>query len=212
MRIQETKIYTFNELSDESKEKALDNCRDTNVFYGGEWYDGVIYTCKDVAKALGVSTDAIHFSGFSSQGVGACFTGTYEYRKGWRAELKAYAPINKDLLEIGNALQEAQRKAFYSIVARIAHRGYYSHSGCMIIDSDTGAGTFDSDGIRDALRLLADWMYSSLEAEYDYLTSDEAVRESILANEYEFTENGISTPATPATPSNIKNQGCQVDD
>ncbi len=212
MRIQETKIYTFDELSDESKEKALDNCRDINTFDGSEWYDGVIYTCKDVAKALGVSTDAIHFSGFSSQGVGACFTGTYEYRKGWRAELKAYAPINKDLLEIGNALQEAQRKAFYSIVARIAHRGYYSHSGCMIIDSDTGAGTFDSDGIRDALRLLADWMYSSLEAEYDYLTSDEAVRESILANEYEFTENGISTPATPATPSNIKNQGCQVDD
>ena len=189
MRIQETKIYTFNELSDESKEKALDNCRDTNVFYGGEWYDGVIYTCKGVAKTLGIDVDSIHFSGFSSQGVGACFTGTYEYHKGWRTELKAYAPINKDLLAICVALQEAQRKAFYTIVARIAHRGHYSHSGCMAIDVDASC-SFDSDEIQGALRLLADWMYSSLEAEYDYLTSDEAVRESIIANEYEFTENG----------------------
>ena len=189
MRIQETKIYTFDELNEDAKEKALDNCRDINTFDGSEWWNHIYADAKAVAKTLGIDVDSIYFSGFSSQGDGACFTGTYEYHKGWRAELLDHELFDADLLEIGNALQEAQRKAFYTIVARIAHRGHYSHSGCMAIDDDASC-SFDSDGIRDALRLLADWMYSSLEAEYDYLTSDEAVRESILANEYEFTETG----------------------
>ena len=38
--------------------------------------------------------------------------------------------------------------------------------------------------------LSARWLYRQLEAEYDYLTSDEAIDDSIIANEYTFTENG----------------------
>jgi hypothetical protein len=34
------------------------------------------------------------------------------------------------------------------------------------------------------------WMYRQLEAEYEYLTSDEAITETIRSNEYEFTEDG----------------------
>lgn len=42
----------------------------------------------------------------------------------------------------------------------------------------------------EALRDLARWLYRQLEREYDYLTSDEAVDEAILANEYSFTVDG----------------------
>lgn len=46
------------------------------------------------------------------------------------------------------------------------------------------------DSIIEALRDLARWLYRQLEAEYDHLTSDEAIDDSIIANEYTFTENG----------------------
>jgi hypothetical protein len=42
----------------------------------------------------------------------------------------------------------------------------------------------------EALRDLARWLYRQLEREYDYLSSDEAVDETIIANDYTFTDTG----------------------
>ena len=44
--------------------------------------------------------------------------------------------------------------------------------------------------VTEALRDLARWLYRQLEAEYDHLTSDEAIEEGIIVNEYTFTEGG----------------------
>jgi hypothetical protein len=35
-----------------------------------------------------------------------------------------------------------------------------------------------------------DWLYLTLEKEYEYLTSEETIKESLIANEYDFTEDG----------------------
>ena len=42
----------------------------------------------------------------------------------------------------------------------------------------------------ETLRDLARWLYRQLEAEFDHLTSDEAVDEGIIINEYTFTDAG----------------------
>ena len=44
--------------------------------------------------------------------------------------------------------------------------------------------------VTEALRDLARWLYRQLEREYTYLTSDEVVDETIIANEYTFTDDG----------------------
>ena len=46
------------------------------------------------------------------------------------------------------------------------------------------------DVVTEALRDLARWFYRQLEREYDYLSSDEVVDETILANGYTFTKVG----------------------
>jgi len=46
------------------------------------------------------------------------------------------------------------------------------------------------DAVTEALRDLARWLYRQLESEYEHLTSDEAIDESIAANDYSFTEAG----------------------
>ncbi|WP_232517471.1 MULTISPECIES: hypothetical protein [Acetobacter] len=42
----------------------------------------------------------------------------------------------------------------------------------------------------DVLRDLARWLYRSLEKEWDYQSSDEAVDDAIRVNEYTFTAGG----------------------
>ena len=137
---------------------------------------------------------SIFFSGFSSQGDGACFEGSYSYKKGALAAVKAYAPEDTELHRIVTELQNIQRKAFYKLSARTMHRGYYYHSGCMSVDVGVDADRYPTDAEEEALtecmRDFADWIYKQLETEYEYQNSDEQVAEAIRANEYTFTEGG----------------------
>ncbi len=59
-------------------------------------------------------------------------------------------------------------------------------------DSPTGQAPAEGSEeiVVEALRDLARWLYRQLEAEYDHLTSDEAVDEGIIINEYTFTDGG----------------------
>jgi len=47
-----------------------------------------------------------------------------------------------------------------------------------------------STGPRRRGQVSSRWLYRQLEAEYDHLTSDEAIEEGIIVNEYTFTEGG----------------------
>lgn len=46
------------------------------------------------------------------------------------------------------------------------------------------------DFVTDKYEDLCHELYKSLEKEYEYLNSDEAVDESLIVNEYEFDEDG----------------------
>lgn len=194
------KYYTFDELSDDAKEKALDSLRHINVDEF-EWYDCTFEDVTRCGALLGIEVDRIYFSGFWSQGDGALFEGTYRYRKGWRKALRE--EIGGDDLQtlerLGDDLQTIQKRAFYGVTATTRQRGRYCHAGCMevSVDAETPAGDDICEGferleedVTDALRDFAHWIYSNLEREYEYHTSDDAVKESIEANEYEFTEDG----------------------
>jgi hypothetical protein len=196
-------VYKFDELSDKAKEKARDWYRSGQLEY--DWWDSVYEMADTAAKCLGIDIDrkgrsmpAIYFSGFCSQGDGACFEGSCRYKKGWRAALlHEFGPGDtlNELLSIGQALQDAQRRQFYKLEAVCRHRGHYQHSGCMSVAASHADSMYrdigdDEDYIRDALRSFADWIYDRLESEHDWLTGDEQVDESIRANEYEFDEDG----------------------
>lgn len=187
------KTYTFDELDDSAKEAAREWWRQHCLDY--EWWDGVFDLVKEAGECLGIDVDRIYFSGFGSQGDGACFEGTYSYRKGWCEALKKKfgGDLLAELEKIGFALQAAQAPAFYKLSANVSHSGHYMHSGCTYISvdhADRYATDDEEEEIKEALRDFMDWTYHRLEAEYDWLMSDEQVDEAILANGYEFTEDG----------------------
>ena len=205
----ETTVYSLDELSDASKEKARDWYREGGFDY--DWFEFVYDDFERVCAILGIRLDTrtvrlygggtrqkscIWFSGFWSQSDGACFEGRYSHAKAAPRKIREYAQKDDDLHRIADALQEIQRRNFYQLHAAVSHRGRYYHEYCMAISVERDSPTYQDmtpdaeDAIAEALRDLARWLYCRLEREYDYLTSDEAVDEVITANEYTFTEPG----------------------
>ena len=191
MKTIETVVYEYDELDESAQEKAREWYRKGALDY--EWYDSAFDTIRTAGAYLGLGVEDIYFSGFYSQGDGACFVGWYAYSKGWRKALKADfgGDALAELEKIGSALQKAQRPVFYTATARITKRSHhYSHEQTVEISVDADNDTVDDDAIDEALRDFMRWSYRLLESEYDWLLSDEQVVESIRANGYTFTVDG----------------------
>lgn len=205
----ETTVYRLDELSEAAKERARAWYREGGFDY--DWYDAVYEDFQNIAEILGIrfrtrtvrlmgggtrQDPCIWFRGFWSQGDGAAYEGVWRHAKGAAARLRAYAPQDAVLHGIADRLQAIQRRNFFQLRAEISHHGHYTHEYSMRIsverDSPVGQDmTPDAEDIvTEALRDLARWLYRQLEREYDYLTSDEAVDESLRANDYTFTEAG----------------------
>lgn len=199
MRTQTIAIYQFSELSESAKETARQWYRENALDF--EWWDCLVEDWKNLADLIGIEIDKIYFSGFCSQGDGACFEGAYSYRQGWRKALKRElgdCPLRDELESYGERLQALQKPYFYGVSASVKHSGFYMHSGCTSISVDPGehpTGYWDDitdleDDVTQVLREFMDEIYQALEREFDYLNADNQVEEAIAANEWEFTENG----------------------
>lgn len=72
-----TPLQKFNSLPEKQRQALLDKYRDYNTEHD-EWWECVYETFKSDMEAVGVRVDKIRFSGFWSQGDGACFEGKVE--------------------------------------------------------------------------------------------------------------------------------------
>lgn len=178
----------FNDLTDSQKEKVLDKNRDTNVDY--DWWEYTIDDCKEIGQLMGFEMENIYFSGFHSQGDGACFTGGFSYKKNMVKSIKSLYPTDTELHRIAKEVQELYRKSFYTMCGQISQRGHYNHERSMSLNYNTYQdeikGQVDEDEWLDIIADFACWIYKRLNNEYDWLTSDEQVAESLIANECEF--------------------------
>lgn len=214
----ETPVFKFDQLSEESQRRALDKNYDYNIDH--EWWDSVYEDAVTMAEIIGieigtrrssVAQPAIYFSGFSSQGDGACFEGSYSYKKGALKALKSAAPArykdqqtgewvelegNAELHRICKELTAVQRRHFYRLEAKVVQSGHYQHSGCTAIEVQDGEHIYRAigdaeDDIKQLLRDFMDWIYDQLEKQHDYLTSDEAIKEALQDSEFDAEGNRV---------------------
>lgn len=205
----EIQVYAFDELESEAKDRARAWFREGAL--DDDWHASVYEDFGRICDLLGVELTTssvrlmgggrkqkpnIWFSGFWSQGDGACFEGTYSYRKGAAQAIRTYAPMDTELHRIADALQAVQRRHFYRLFASAVHRGRYYHAYAMSIDvRRNGSLSHDvapdaEEAISEGLRDLARWLYRQLEADYEAMTSEPAIDDRIRANGYTFTEDG----------------------
>lgn len=194
MKTIEIKLYKFEELTKEAQQKTIEKYYAINVEYY-DWYTPTTEQFKDMTKDFEV--EKVYFSGFASQGDGAMF----EY-SGVTQELFDSAI---DSLKLPNYKKSAM-KLSGCFSAKGTHQGHYSHEKCCyhvmdfepIYDNrDNINELFDThhieleEYITEKYEEIAKQLYRELESENDYLTSEEAIKETLIANEYEFTEDGV---------------------
>lgn len=196
-----TTVYTFDELDSKAKERARDWYREDGFSY--RWWD--FEDTYTIAKLLGLDirpnsaqdrTRGIFFSGFAMQGSGACFVGYYRPVQNAEAAIKEYAPQDEKLHSLARILDSEMAKCDHSLRTTIKHTGRYSHSYSMDYEHEFFTEREDIDfnsiefEVQAVFRHFADWIYENLNDSWDYLNSDEAVDETIMANEYTFTAEG----------------------
>lgn len=202
----EKTVYTFAELDGRAKERArkwfLDGMNDDSSFVIADFETicelmGVQLAQRSVMLMNGKDRNEprVYWSGFWSQGDGACFDGAYRYRKAAVHAIHEHAPQDVELHHIAKALESAQRPFFYQLTARCRQRGHYMHSGCLAVDVEHARDRYRDvsaaeDAITRALRRLADWFYDQLRNEYEYQASEAVVAEAMEANGYDFDEDG----------------------
>ncbi len=208
MKTKTIELFQFDELSGRAKEKARDWYRSGN-WEDTFWSECVIEDAKECFALAGFSIKDIYFSGFSSQGDGARFVGSWRASDVKPGALKDHAPQDTKLHAIA-AEVERIAAAFPGATASITNNGRYCHEYCSKVEPELNAPE-DDDGearttaewaalaearapyeeaIIEAARDAMRWIYSTLEKEWDYQNSDEQVDENIRINEYDFLEDG----------------------
>jgi hypothetical protein len=192
----ETVAYKFDELSKEAQEKAIDKHRDFNVSFD-DWYEFTIEEFKESNEYFDV--DKVYFSGFWSQGDGAMF------------EYSSLTDRLRDIFIDGLDLTPMRKGWLKNNIAVSGHgkqRGnYYHENSCthyIYWEVDNGDLHYDrplyqwlmsfendfEDFVIDYYKNLCSNLYRDLETGYNYLTSDEVIKELLIENDYEFNING----------------------
>jgi hypothetical protein len=193
----------FEELSEPAKQRAREGYLTEAVYpFGLETDFGDFIAIADI---LGFQTTErqISWSGFSCQGDGASFAGEYYPAKDALDKIKAHAPQDATLHRLAErltALQVAFALQYGTgLAAKITtSRGSYCHSGCMQAeprrveedDADFPDLIEEEKVLLGVARDLADWLYSSLEDEWDYQCSDECIDPQIQDFDLRYDEDG----------------------
>lgn len=172
------------------------------------WAEHIQDSLRARMRAIGVDVSDIYWSGFCSQGDGACFTG---YVSSWGLYLAHLGYDHPTLVDVANnnwELSWDQHGRYYHensvrffteevYVPDNPYRYRYGGGGVWaraLTDEDQfRAAAWDAymasvdldalvDKIKEDLRGHMMALYRELEAEYDYLTSDEAVAETLIFN------------------------------
>ena len=180
----------FNELNDEQKKTVLDNYRDINVEDFSLVIDGASY--KKPIEDAGFNGPELQWDLSCSQGSGASFDcdsiDVSKALKDWDYHHKEW--IIKILEQF--FIVKTSRNSFATHYAHSKTR-YIALMGCLpdfypIIENKIGAAIKYIEKFR--LSLCYD-LYTSLQNEYDRLTSDEAIIETFELNGYCFREETL---------------------
>lgn len=168
MKTIEIEIYEFSELSEDAKENAIEKLYDINVDY--EWWQ---------------------FAYDDAENIGLKITG-FDLGRGWYCNgefiLSACEIAQNILNEHGENCETYKTANNFMKLWQLVFNEYMDENSKLYesAESENDLQYLESEFLND---LLSDYLIM-LDNEYEYLTSEKAIIETIKANEYQFTVNG----------------------
>lgn len=173
MRIIETEAYTFDELSDDAKESAINNLREINVDH--DWWECTYETFRE----LGIRIE--HFDLGRRSEIGIDLIETHD-----EVAINIISTFGENSLKVNAQYFIEQRDKLVKELGEGNEVAGYSVKEGNEVEFDERVETIEGYYLKqikiDALDLLR--------GEFEYLMSDEAIIDTIEANEYEFTKEG----------------------
>lgn len=185
----------LNEESEQLKDELIEKYRSINVDY--EWWDHIYDDMKIEMETKGISVNDMHFSGFYSQGDGACFIG--------RIDMAQFLKVHQLEQKYMAATFFAGQGELWANLDQGNSRYYHENtvSASLVVDSynnyeedstryqvyETMQKVLDDewkdleDDVNNICRGYMQDLYRKLRDEHEHLTSDEVVWETIEANE-----------------------------
>lgn len=214
--ILQTTAYALNELPKDVQTRVLDRYRSFQVH--DEWYCSVYEWADQAALLLGITINrkrinrfrldtlpAIHFSGFSNQGDGACFEGHFTSpgdSTQIASRIAEFSPTDVDLLNIAKRIQHLLIHSDDRLTATLTHNGSrYQYPGTVNVNAelvDENGDTVEAacapigveNELTSVLHHFMDWIYRQLQDEYEHITSDTQVTDALTSNGFLFSEFG----------------------
>lgn len=166
MRTKTITLYSFDELSEEGKKKAIENLYDLNIMH--DWWES---TYED-AERIGLKISSFDIDrGNYCQG---------EFIK--EAEKVASLILENH----GEECETYKTAKTFIDEYKPKKEKFESENEGFYFEHENEGADLQSEFLKS---LLEDYRII-LQKEYEYLTSEEQIIESIKANEYTFTENG----------------------
>jgi len=179
MKIKTINLLSFKELNEDQKKKVIENYNLINVD-DDEWHNFIIEEWKEKLARQGFEDANINFSGFWSQGDGASFNCSVNLEK----FLKGRRAISKYSKEIKKQKEEGFNVA-------IKNGGFYYHEYTMAVECYDLENDQLENFILEEAREQARKIYKELEKNYEYLTGEESITETLIVNEYLFNEETL---------------------
>jgi len=172
MKTIEVKLYEFEELSNEAKENAIERNRTMNVEW--DWWDCTYEGMKEV----GVKIDSfdIYYRAIS------IIIEDSEYTA--RTTIENFGE-GMEMVKISKRFI-ADRDALIKKLGEGNDIAGYSVKEEFIDEYDEEIEYLEEEYRKEMAEEILTW----LREEYEFLQTDEAVAETLIANDYEFTENG----------------------
>ncbi len=194
------KLFKFSELCDKAKEKARQWWRemenDTEFAFGDVTEDAL-----EILKYMGFTDAKIWWSGFCSQGDGACFQGRWSAMNVKPGKAKEHASIDEEIHRIASIIEEVAAKHPESSV-NLTHVGHYYHYNTIDFEDHEGFDLPETEerdaevdeeaeaGLKEASQDMMKWIYRKLEEQNDWYYGDEHIDEDMEEQEYMFRADG----------------------
>ncbi len=215
MRTIRTKVYKFNELNDDAKQKAIENYRNNNLNFDGIYYDAkntVDAFCEVFNVKTGnrswldcntsnINDDILNLTGLRLRKYILNNFGTTLYKR-------KYLKTGENTKMFKNAHRMMRQKEIKSGINKgLFYPVYYSNifvvgNDCnltgMCYDFDMmqpiydflELRSFDNTNFDDLLNSCFDAMRETLKEEENHMQTDEYISEEITINSLEFTKDG----------------------